>query len=129
MAVGALAPTENRSVPHPLSQIDAMRNLSVLVLGQPSQFFCLFALPCELRVPQPCAAWGLIVANGRRARPKLVPILPDQGNLSRVALGKVLEVFHQGVGRLRELLPRILQRVFAPRLRAMNRSNTNIDIA
>ena len=50
-----------------------------------------------------------IVANGRRARPILVPVLPDQGNLSRVALGKVLEVLHHGVGRMREVIPRILK--------------------
>ena len=56
----------------------ALRNLSGLVLGQPSQLFCLFAFPCELRVPQHCGAWGLIVGNGRLARPKLIGSLVNQ---------------------------------------------------
>ena len=50
----------------------------------------LFALPRELRVPQPCVAGN--VANGRRALPKLVPLFRVQGNLPCVLVLRVLEV-------------------------------------
>ena len=93
----------------------ALRTLSVLVLGEPSQF----VLPVRIPLRTAGATTLRRAGAGRRQRPtcppQTPPTVPRPSNLSFVLVGEVLEVFLIGMGPHRELL--FAESALAPMLR------------